>query len=142
MRRYGRAAGAVLISAVLSSCGVAASDSYVIRNDPGHVEAIPGSDVGRVTLTEAAVKRLEIQTTEVVDTGTRRMVPDEAVFVDTDGRWWVFTNPAPHHFVREEIQLIRQRAGQALFSDGPAPGTKVVVVGVAELYGVEQAVGH
>jgi hypothetical protein len=142
MTRTGRAAGAVLISAVLSSCGAAASDSYVIQNDPGHVEAIPGRDEGLVTLTEAAVKRLRIRTTDVVDTGKRLMVPDEAVFVDTDGRWWVFTNPEPHHFVREEIQLIRQRAGQALFSAGPASGTKVVVVGVAELYGVEQAVGH
>jgi hypothetical protein len=142
MRRTRSAAGAVLIAAVLSSCGAAASDSYVIHNDPGHVEAIPGRDEGLVTLTEAAVKRLKIQTTGVVDTGKRLMVPDEAVLVDTDGRWWVFTSPEPHHFVREEIQLRRQRAGQAWFSAGPPAGTQVVVVGVAELYGVEQAVGH
>jgi hypothetical protein len=143
MTRTGRrAAGAALLSVLLSSCGAAATDTYVVQNDPGHVEAIPGRDEGLVTLTEDAVARLRIRTTDVVETGKGLVVPAEAVFVDTAGHWWVFTNPVPNHFVREEIQLIGQRNGQALLSAGPAPGTKVVVVGVAQLYGVEKSVGH
>jgi len=147
MTRTGRhAAAAALLSALLpwllSACGAPPSDAYVVHNDPGHVEAIPGSDVGLVTLTEDAVARLGIRTADVAGVGKRLVVPGEAVFVDTAGHWWVFTNPEPNHFVREEIQLLRQRDGKALLSAGPAPGTKVVVVGVAQLSGVEQAIGH
>lgn len=136
------AAWIALLAAVLSSCGDAASDAYVIQNDPGHVEPIPGSDLGLVTLADGAAERLEIRTTEVVAAGKRLVVPSEAVFVDTSGVWWVFTSPEPDHFVREEIQILRQRDGQAFLTGGPVPGTKIVVRGVAELYGVEQSIGH
>jgi hypothetical protein len=137
-----QAAGAALLAGLLCSCGAAASDAYVIKDDPGHVEAIPGSDLGLVTLADGAAERLQLRTTEVVAAGKQLVVPSEAVFVDTSGAWWVFTNPEPDHFVRAEIQLVRQQDGKAVLADGPPPGTKVVVVGVAELYGIEQAIGH
>lgn len=129
-----------LLAALLSSCAAAPSDAYVIQNDPGHVEEIPGSDVGLVTLSDGAAERLQIRTAAVVAAGKRLVVPSEAVFVDTSGVWWVFTNPEPDTFVREEIQLLRQRDGRAVLASGPAPGTEVVIVGVAQLYGVENAV--
>jgi hypothetical protein len=135
-------AGIALVAGVLSSCGAAASDDYVIQNDPGHVKPVPGSDLGLVTLTDAAAERLHIETTDVVAAGKRLMVPSEAVLVDTSGAWWVFTSPERHHFVREEIQVLRQRDGKAFLASGPEPGTKVVIVGVAQLYGVEKSVGH
>lgn len=137
-----QAAGAALLAGLLCSCGAAASDAYVIQNDPGHVEDLPGSDVDLVTLADGAAQRLQIRTAEVVAAGKRLVVPDEAVFVDTSGVWWVFTNPEPDHFVRAEIHLVRQRDGRAVLASGPAAGTKVVVVGAAELYGIEQAIGH
>ena len=137
-----RAAGLVFLTAVLSSCGAAASDKYVVKNDPGHVEPIPGSDLGMVTLTDGAAERLQIQTTEVVAAGKRLVVPSEAVFVDTSGVWWVFTSPEPNHFVRAQIELLRQQDGKAVLAAGPEPGTEVVIRGVAQLYGVEESVGH
>jgi hypothetical protein len=137
-----QAAGAALLAVLLCSCGAAASDAYVIQNDPGHVEAIPGSDLGLVTLADGAAERLQLRTTEVVAAGKHLVVPSEAVFVDTSGAWWVFTNPEPDHFVRAEIQLVRQQDGKAILAAGPPPGTKVVVLGVAELYGIEQSIGH
>jgi hypothetical protein len=141
MTRTGRrATGTALLALVLSACGAAASDSYVIKNDPGHVEPVPGSDLGLVTLTDGAAERLQIRTADVVAAGKQLVVPSEAVFVDTSGAWWVFTSPEPNQFVRAEIQLLRQHDGKAFLSAGPEPGTKVVVVGVAQLYGVEQSI--
>jgi len=135
-------AGTAMVAAVLSGCAGAASDKYLIQNDPGHVATIPGSDVGMVTLSDGAAERLQIETTEVVAEGKRLVVPSEAVFVDTSGVWWVFTSPEPNHFVREMIQLLRQRDGKAILAAGPAPGTEVVIVGVAQLSGVETSIGH
>lgn len=135
-------AGTALVAAALSSCAGAASDKYLVQNDPGHVATIPGSDVGLVTLSDGAAERLRIETTAVVAKGKRLVVPSEAVFVDTSGVWWVFTSPEPNHFVREMIQLLRQRDGKAILASGPAPGTEVVVVGVAQLSGVETSIGH
>lgn len=137
-----QAAGAALLAGLLCSCGAAASDAYVIQNDPGHVKDIPGSDVDLVTLADGAAERLQIRTAEVVAAGKLLVVPDEAVFVDTAGVWWVFTSPEPDHFVRAEIQLLRHKNGKAFLAEGPAAGTKVVVVGAAELSGIEQAIGH
>ena len=129
-----------LLAAMLSSCADAASDKYVVQNDPGHVEPIPGSDVGLVTLEDGAAERLQIRTTEVVAAGRQLVVPSEAVFVDTSGVWWVFTSPEPNHFVRVEIDLLRQQDGRAFLAFGPAPGTEVVIVGVAQLFGVEKSI--
>ncbi len=70
------------------------------------------------------------------------MVPSSAVFVDTEGAWWVYTNPKPLVFERQKIALQREAGGFAYFASGPPVGTKVVTVGVPELSGVEDAVGH
>jgi hypothetical protein len=45
-------------------------------------------------------------------------------------------------FVRHEVGLVRDDAGVALLSAGPPAGTPVVTVGVAEVAGVEDEVGH
>lgn len=144
MNRLGLAAPALvaLLALGCAGCGETISDAYVIKNDPGHVEPIEGRDEGLVTLTAAAAERLQIRTVAVVRTGARLVVPEEAVFVDTAGDWWVFTSPEENAFVREAISIVDQQDGKALLETGPAPGTKVVVVGVAELSGVENAVGH
>ena len=132
----------VLAAGSLTSCAGVASDAYVIENDPGTVEHVDGSDIGRVILSDGAEERLGVQTARVDRQGRHLAVPDEAIFVDPDGAWWVYTNPRPGVYVRHEIALKAQRDGVALFSSGPKPGTEVVTTGVAELYGVEAEVGH
>jgi hypothetical protein len=128
---------------LLSSCGGSvAAESYVIEHDPGHVETVEGSDIPQVVLTSRAVQRLAIETSVVGRRGEHRVVPREALFVDPHGAWWVYTNPEPEVFVREKVRLLREQGGVGLFVRGPAVGTAVVTVGVAELYGVEEDVGH
>lgn len=132
----------VAAALLLSSCAGAVSDAYVISDDPGKVEMTAGSDLGRVTLTEQAANRLAIQTTQVTTSGTQLVVPSDAIFVDSVGAWWVYTNPEPYVFVRHAIEIEDEVDERVFLSSGPAAGTAVVTVGVAELSGVESEVGH
>ena len=95
-----------------------------------------------MTLTEAAARRLGVQTTRVVEARRGSVVPSAAVFVDPDGAWWVYTNRPGVSYVRHEIEVLREDGERTVLSQGPEPGTEVVTVGVAELYGVEAGVGH
>jgi len=144
MRRMRPAMAALPLIAtlLLSACGGTVSDEYTIEHEPAHVETVAGSKHPRVILEEAAVRRIAIETTPVVKTANALVVPSAAVFVDPKGVWWVYTNPEPRVFVRHEIRIQRQAGGLAYLSSGPAAGTKVATVGVPELYGVEEEVGH
>jgi AcrB/AcrD/AcrF family len=141
--RLPRAALPLLATLLLSSCAGAVADAYTIEHEPAHVEPLPGDDhLQRITLEGPASQRLAIQTTEVQNAADRLVVPSSAVFVDPEGHWWVYTNPEPLVFVRQEIELDRQAGGRAYLSSGPPVGTRVVTVGVQELSGIEDGVGH
>ena len=127
---------------LLGSCAEVPSDAYVVENDPGSVEHVDGSEIGKVTLAEGAAERLGLETAPVTRRGGHLVVPAAAVFVDPDGAWWVFTNPAPGVYQRHEIEVESQHDGTVLLSSGPDVGTPVVTVAVAELYGIEAEVGH
>jgi hypothetical protein len=141
-RKLAALAALPISAALLSSCAEAVSDAYVVENDPGSVEHVEGSDIGRVSLADGAAERLQVQTTPVERQGRELAVPASAVFVDPDGVWWVYTNPEPGVYVRHEIAVDHHRDGRAVLSSGPKAGTEVVTVGVAELYGIEAEVGH
>jgi hypothetical protein len=61
---------------------------------------------------------------------------------DAQGTTWVYTSPQPMTFVRHKVVVDYIEGLTAVLSDGPAAGTLVASVGVAELYGTEFAVGH
>jgi hypothetical protein len=130
---------ASIVTALLVACGGAVSDEYE-RTEPYTVKAVD-DHVSLVTLTELAVERVGIQTAEVTSEGKSLVVPSDAVFIDSDGLFWVYTNPSPLEFLRAQITLIREEGGRALLSDGPPVGTVVVTVGVPELYGAETEFG-
>jgi hypothetical protein len=142
LQRIRPAIAALPVVLVLSSCGGTVADKYKIEHEPAAVESIPGSDHARVTLEERAARRLAIQTTAVGKRGNSLVVPSSAVFVDPEGSWWVYTNPKPLVFERQKIALQRQAGGFAFFASGPPAGTRVVTVGVPELSGVEEEIGH
>lgn len=126
---------------LLSACGEGPSDEHVI-DEPATVEPIEGSAVARITLTERGAERLDIQTAPAERAGTGMVVPSAALLVDPDGDVWVYTSPEPLVFVRHEISIDREEGDRAFLADGPPPGTAVVTVGVAELYGAEFGIGH
>lgn len=118
--------------------------------EPAHVEHIEGTDLSRVTLTPRAAERLDIETAQVSETevarsgdaAKRKVVPYASVLYDAHGGTWVYTNPEPLVFVRHSVSVDYIEGGLAILSDGPPPGTVVVTVGVAELYGTETGIGH
>jgi hypothetical protein len=130
----------VIAVPLLCSCGGAISDAYVIEDDPGHVEAI--GDANLVTVTDQAADRLQIETAPVSRSRQGLVVPVEAVFVDTAGVWWVYEAHGQNEYMRAEIDLMGFQGGRTLLRSGPPVGTEVVTVGVAELYGIEEEVGH
>ena len=135
----------VLASLLLSACGPKAVPATGPKVQPAQLEPIEGSDLKRVLLTEKAAERIDIQTASIgateVNGVKRQVVPYAAVIYDTAGNTWVYTNPEPLVFVRESIVVAFIEGDQAvLLSEGLGSETRVVTVGVAELFGAETGV--
>ena len=111
-------------------------------NAPAKVEKNTGTGIAKITLTERAVERLELKTEPVTagDAGTVRF-PYGALLYDAAGKTWVYTSPANHAFERQAVTVSRVEGGIVVASDGPPPGTSVVTVGAAELFGAEFSAG-
>jgi hypothetical protein len=110
---------------------------------PYTLEAVPGSPLKRVVLTQKAAQRIDIQTGQVATAPSGKLIaPYRALQYDTEGRPWVYINPEPLSFVRHKVTVERIEGDTVTLVEGPPPGTPVVTVGVAELYGAERGVGH
>ena len=133
----------ILLLACLSSSGCRHASEAAAEEEggPAKVEHLQGDEPTRVTLTEEAAKRIDIQTAAVQDMAIngaqRRVIPYAAILYDTDGITWVYTNPEPLVFVRHRIVVDYIEGELAVLSDGPALGTAVVTVGATELNGAE-----
>ena len=104
--------------------------------DPVTLEEIDGTDFKRVILTEKAAERIDVQTTEV----SGNVIPYAAVIYDTEGNTWIYTNPEPLTYVRAPIVVDHIDGDQAVLTDSLEAVTKVVTLGVAEIYGAETGV--
>jgi len=125
----------------LAACSRTSGAAEDAGPGPAAVEHLEGAQPTRVTLTEAAATRLDIQTAairDVVVNGTRRkVIPYAAVLYDTEGATWTYTNPEPLVFVRYRIEVDYIEGDLAILSAGPPSGSAVVTVGAQELYGAE-----
>lgn len=126
---------------LVAACGGTVSDDYERDQEPYAVETVEGQAFPRVILEESAVARLGVETAPVRESGSLLAVPAEAVYLDADGSFWVYTNPEPNVYVREVVELARETGTTAFLVEGPPPGTQVVTVGVPELYGAETGFG-
>jgi len=133
----------MLLIAGLALAGCRATEEMAVDEEggPAKVEHLDGAEPTRVTLTEEASKRLDVQTGTVrdmeVDGKTRRVIPYAAVLYDTEGNTWTYTCPEARVFVRHRIVVDYIDGELAILSEGPPPGTAVVIVGAEELYGSE-----
>jgi hypothetical protein len=123
-----------LAGLLLSACGSKSESTENIA--PSKVEAIEGTDLSRVILTEKAAERLGIET--VLARGDE--VPYAAVIYDTEGNTWIYTNPEPLTFVRAPIKIDYIEGDTAVLSQSLDSDLTVVTVGVSELYGTETGV--
>jgi hypothetical protein len=134
-------ASLLLSAVVLAGCG----NALVVAEgaNPAKVEHLEkGPEVSRITLTEDAAKRLDIQTAQVQDAkaaaGAKQLtIPYAAVLYDTTGKTWVYTTSAAMVFVRSPVTVDHIDGNQAVLTAGPAAGTAVVTTGAEELFGSE-----
>jgi hypothetical protein len=127
--------------------------SAYTKVEPAHVEHKEGEEISKLTLTEKAMERLDVQTTPVLEGAAngpdgsegapaRVVVPYSAIQYVAKGDAFVYTSPQPRTFIRVPVDVESIEGGQAVLKSGPPPGTQVVSVGVAELFGTEFGVGH
>jgi hypothetical protein len=141
------AAALAMASLPLAGCKEKAAYTKI---EPAHVEHKEGQEISKVTLTEKAVERIAVETTPVREgkvqgdqaAQPRPFVPHSAIMYLAKGDAFVYTNPAPRTYVRQPVQVDYIEGDVAVLKDGPKPGTQVVSVGAAELYGAEFGVGH
>lgn len=141
MNRNRMAVVAITVMGIaLAGCGQGATEA--VLDPPAALEAVEGTDLSRITLTAKAVERLGIETASVEDgPGQSLTVPYGAILYDSNGDAWAYTNPEGNVYVREPIVVDEIEGDAAVLSDGPEPGTLVVTIGAAELYGTETGVG-
>jgi len=124
----------------LAACG-GTSDEAAEGDEPAKVEPVEGTDVSRVILTAKAAERLGIRIATVQNGEGRHaeltVMPYSALVYDTNGRAWAYTSPEQLTFVRSRLTIERIEEQNIFLLDGPPPGTSVVTVGAAELYGTE-----
>lgn len=144
--RSGLAALALLAVPVLGSCAQPAPETAAQEAEPAHVEQVGDAGLHRITLEEEAVTRLGLETGAVregtVDGQQRLLVPHSAVVYDADGSAWTYTVVDDLAYERAAVEVDRVVGEDAVLRSGPRVGTQVVTVGVAELYGAENEVGH
>ena len=145
MQHSNRCMVAILIIAGLQLSACERKSASHSKIEPAHVEHVEGTELSRVTLTARAAERLDIKTVPVREihlSTPRKAVPYSAVLYDVHGGTWVYTSPEPLTFVRHQVSIDYIEGDLAVLSDGPPTGTKVVVVGAAELFGTEFEIGH
>lgn len=124
----------VFAGLLLSACGAKSATSEKVV--PSKLEPIEGTDLSKVILTEKAAERIGVET--VSASGTE--VPYAAVIYDIEGNTWIYTNPEPLTFVREQIVIDYITGDTAFLTESLSGELTVVTVGVAEIYGTETGV--
>lgn len=133
---------AALVIAGLQLTGCGKHVAVHKAEHPAEVKDIAGSALKTVILTEHAAQRLDVKSEQVKEQAGQRTVPYSSLIYDPKGKTWVYTNPAPRTFVRQEIEVDRIVGDVVFLKNGPAAGTLIASRAVAELYGTEFKVGH
>ena len=147
-RRLAGCAGLLLIAtgAALAGCGEAAGEyedpETAGHHEPAKLESIKGTDVKRVLFSAEGAERVGLQTAQVRVSGQKKVIPYAAVIYDPEGDTFAYTSPEPRVYIREKVKVSRVDGDRAVLANGPPPGTKVVTVGAAEVYGTEFEVAH
>ena len=146
--RFRRGVAGVLAALVLvgggalTACAEVTTDATAAGQEPVIKEEVGDSDIHTLTLTAQAVERLGLTTAEVAASDDGTTVPYAALIYDSQGNTWVYTTPEQRVFVRAAVEVDRIDGDTVHLSDGPEPGTSVVTLGAAELFGAEFDTAH
>jgi hypothetical protein len=145
-------AAIALTSIQLAGCE---ESSTYTKVEPAEVEHKEGEAISKLTLTEKAMERLDLQTATVKDgkaegapaegaeaAAAGIIVPYSSIIYVPTGETFVYTSPEPRVFIRQLVEVDRIEGDMAVLKTGPAAGTQVASVGASELLGTEFGVGH
>ena len=134
------APGLVVLTAVLSlgaaGCSGPAPEAEAAY-EPSVVTEADGDNAAQVVFTEKAADRVGLQTAGAQQSGTQTVLPYASLIYDPEGATWVYVSDPDLTFVRAQVVVDRIEGDQVFLSDGVPPGTQVVTVGAAEVYGTE-----
>ena len=134
---------AVSAACLTASCASGLAGEASAKITPARVEATLDAKIKKITLTPKAAERLGIQIDEVrVDPSGRRIVPYASVLYDLTGKTWVYISADPLTFFRGAVEIDTIKGDNVYLTDGPPAGTKVLAVGVPQVFGSEVKVGH
>jgi len=127
----------VVAALLLAGCTEVESESAT-GYEPSKLESIKGAGgAQRVSFTAEGARRIGLRTAAVRRSGKRQVVPYAALLYDPEGKTHVYTTHKLLQYVRYEVKVIRIEGDRVLLSGGPPPGTRIVTVGAAEVYGTE-----
>ncbi len=87
-------------------------------------------------------QRMSVKLTTQNEAVSALTLPWSAVVVDIYGGNWVYTQQSNNSYERQRVFLHHVNGNQAVISEGPPEGTKIVVNGALELFGVETGFTH
>jgi hypothetical protein len=125
----------VVLSAALAGCSVETTTAHPYK--PASVGAATADGVKPVTFTDEGARRIGLTTSTVTTVGGRTIVDYAALIYDSKGASWVYTVADPLTFLRVKVEVAEVERAQVYLVAGPLPGTSVVTVGSAQLYGEE-----
>jgi len=130
----------LLASMQLSACS-RQPEAAAEAQAPVQVEHLMGTQPTRVTLTEDAAKRIDIQTDfvqiETVSGVQQTVIPYASILYDTEGHTWVYESPDPLTYLRTPVQVKSISGDDVVIAPGLPAGTALVTVGAEELFGSE-----
>jgi hypothetical protein len=128
----------VAVTAALSLAGCAEIEVPMAEPyEPAALESTGPDQPAKVILTEEAVHRVALRTSEVGLRGRDLTVDYAALVFDKVGKPWVFTVVAPRTYARAAVAIRTVEDNLVILSSGPPAGTEVVTVGAIELWGAE-----
>src|SRR3954464_8984311 len=120
------------VAFALAACGGSPAESPAAPEEAGVV----GTNPLEVTVSSAAARRLGIETTAIAaDPAGHLAIPYSAILYDTEGKTWVYEQTSELVYVRTAVDVDAIDGDTVRLKSGPAAGTAIVSVGLAELYG-------
>lgn len=130
----------VIGAALLTACQRAGTTEVAAANAaPAKVTHL-SNGLSRITLSALGARRIGLATAQVRAAGTTTQMPTAAVFYRDDGSTWVYLRTARLTFERAQVTIARVSGNLTYVSSGPAAGSVVATIGVAELRGAEDGV--
>lgn len=114
---------------------------------PWHMETNEAGD-NVIALIDHAKERLDLQTVAVTGPENKLgikvglSVPYQSLIYWADGTTWVYGLTEEGDYSRMEIVVDYIKDDWVALKKGPAPGTMIVTIGAAELFGAETGTGH